>query len=495
LSQSSEPKENKKKPAKPTAELPIDGRSAKAILWKKGILNSWKLDENQKTIYNFFKSNDKKITVLACSRQMGKSFMLCTMALEECLSAPNRVVKIIAPEVKMVKTILRPIMRELLMDCPEDLQPKLRPNEHIYRFANGSEIQMAGTDNGNAENIRGTKAHLCIVDEAGFCSDLDYIVKSILLPTTTTTKGRIILSSTPAKTNDHEFIKFWQKAELDSAFIKRTIFDNPRLTKEDIDQLAEAMGGYDSVGFRREYLCELITSEEDAVIPEFNNKTEADIVREWPRPPYYDAYASMDIGFKDLTVILFAYYDFKNGKLVIEDELVVNGKRLLTDQLAEDIQKTEDRLWINPMTGESKTPYLRVSDNNNLILLNDLQSKHGLTFLPIQKDNTDAAINNMRMMIKQRKIIINPRCRTLIFHLKNAIWNKSRTSFVRSQDSGHYDAIDSLKYLCRGFQPGKNPYPDNYQGSKTDDIFFEKQKNTSDLAKQFQKMFTIKRNK
>ena len=472
---------NQKKANKASKENPpkITPKEAKALLWKKGILH-WKLDSNQKGIYDFFKTNNKKITVISASRQLGKSFMLVNMAIEECLSKPNRVVKIIAPEVKMVKNILRPLVREILMDCPEDLKPKLRPNEHIYRFSNGSEIQMAGTDNGNAENIRGTKAHLCIVDEAGFCSDLDYIVRSILIPTTTTTKGRIILSSTPSKTNDHDFVKFWEEAELSEGFIKRVIHDNPRLTSEDIDQLAEAMGGYESVGFKREYLCELITSIDDAVIPEFNAELQGRIVKEWSRPAYYDAYASMDIGFRDLTVVLFAYYDFKHGKVIIEDELVINGKQLLTDKLAEQIAEKEAKLWVNPISLEPKTVYMRVADNNNLILLNDLQMKHNLLFLPIPKDNTDAALNNMRTMLKQERIIINPRCNTLIVHLKNAIWNKSRNSYMRSKDNGHYDAIDSLKYLCRGMHLNRNPYPANYQYGTNDDIFYDKNVNNSD---------------
>lgn len=449
--------------------------------WKQGIIH-WKLDKTQEELYSFIKNNDNKIIVVGSSRQLGKSFLLCTIAIEECMRTPNRVVKMIAPEVKMIKRILRPLMREILADCPEELLPKERPVDHIYKFSNGSEIQIAGTDNGHAESLRGTKAHLCIIDEAGFCSDLEYIVKSVLLPTTTTTGGKIILSSTPSKSNDHDFIKFWQKAELEGAFIKKTIYDNPRLTIDQIEELANAIGGVTSVAFRREYLCELITSEEDAVVPEFNAELKQEIIKVWARPPYYDAYASMDIGFKDLTVVLFAYYDFKNGKIIIEDELVTNGSKFITDNFAKDLIAKESSLWIHPVTREIKTPYLRVSDNNNLILLNDLQVQHKLNFLPIAKDNSDAALNNMRMMLKQKKIIINPKCKTLINHLENGIWNKARSSYTRSQDSGHFDAIDSLKYLCRGMQLNKNPYPASYQfESMGDNLFFSE--NPSDNNK------------
>jgi hypothetical protein len=475
----------------------ISPNEARNRLWKKGNLQ-WKLDPNQEQLYTFINTNPNKIIVLACSRQMGKSWLLCTLAIEQCLKTPNSIVALIAPEVKVIKRILRAKMREILIDCPKELAPEYKTVDHIYKFPNGSEIQIAGTDNGHAESLRGIKANLCIVDEAGFCSDLDYIVKNILIPTTTNTDGKIILSSTPPKTNDHDFVKFWQRAELVGSLIIRTIYNNPRLNKKQIEDLAEAIGGIESVSFRREYLCELITSEEDAVVPEFNEALRSKIVKEWIRPPYYDAYASMDIGFRDLTVVLLAYYDFRKGKLIIEDELVIKGDKFLTHIFAKDLRDKEQKLWINSRTGEAKEPYLRVADNNNLILLNDLQVQHRLTFMAIAKDNSDAALNNMRMMLKQERIIINPRCITLINHLKHAIWNKARNNYVRSADNGHADAVDSLKYLCRGIQMNKNPYPDNYafEDMKVDDMFVSKNLSQNNkLHEDFLKLFAMPRKK
>lgn len=476
-----------------TPILAVTPKEAKAKLWKLGNL-SWKLDSNQIQIRDMIIKAEKKISVLVCSRQIGKTYAICTIAIEECMSKPNRLVKIIAPEVKMIKQILQPKMREIFLDCPKDLVAKYKGDEHKYVFPNGSEIQLAGTDNGHAESIRGTVAHLCIIDEAGFCNDLDYIIKSILIPTTTTTKGKIILSSTPPKTNDHPFMGFWAQAEINNTLFKRTIYDNPRLTPKDIEELAEAVGGTDSIDFRREYLCEKLISAEDAIVPEFNETLEQEIVKEWTRPAFYDVYASMDIGFRDLTVVLLAYYDFRAGKLIIEDELVIPGSKFLTKSFAEELRVKEKALWTHPISGETKEPYLRVSDNNNLILLNDLSVNEKIHFTPIQKDNSDAALNHMRMMLKQRKIIINPRCKTLVFHLKNGIWNKQRSSYMRSQDAGHFDAIDSLKYLCRGLQPNKNPYPAHYQFESTKDLFFPtKPMDSKDLSAQIKTMFTIPR--
>jgi hypothetical protein len=70
----------------------------------------------------------------------------------------------------------------------------------------------------------------------------------------------------------------------------------------------------------------------------------------------------------------------------------------------------------------------------------------------------------MRVMLQQGKIIINPRCETLIRHLKNGRWKdaSAKDDFARSPDDGHYDAIDALLYLIKSIAFQKNPYPKSY---------------------------------
>jgi hypothetical protein len=290
-----------------TVETPIVSKQqAVALLWGRGVLQ-YKLDPVQKELYESYKSATSKTIVWSCSRRLGKSYALCIIAIEKCLQKPNSVVKFIAPSQKHVKMIIRPLFKEILRDCPKKLRPEFKTADNIYRFANGSEVQLAGTDSGHAESLRGGSSDICIVDEAGFCDDLKYIVKSILIPTTTTTRGKIIMSSTPPKSADHEFVDYMEAAELKGNFIKKTIYDglnNGRITQEIIDEIIEELGGVDSPDFRREYLCELITDEEKAVVSEFTEELQRDIVKEWPRPPFFDLYVGGDIGFHDLTVFL-----------------------------------------------------------------------------------------------------------------------------------------------------------------------------------------------
>jgi hypothetical protein len=441
-------------------------------LWRRGILH-WKLDAGQKQLYDLFYGTSHKVQTWLLARRSGKTYALCVLAIEQCIRKPNSIVKILSPTKLQVNTNLRPIFKTLLTDCPEEIKPEFRAKDYIYYFPNGSEIQLAGSDNGHAEKLRGGDSDIAMVDEAGSCDDLDNVVKSILLPTTLITKGKIILASTPPKEPDHEFIKFLEEAELRGSLVKRTFKENPRLTPEMIKELTDELGGETTEAYRREMLCEIIKDSSRAVVPEATDELLKDIVKEWPKPPFFDSYVSMDLGYTDMTVVVFGYYDFRAAKVIIEDELVMQGseKDFSIKKLTEEIQKRENSLWTNVLTGEVKKPYQRVSDINHIVTNEILKnSNYQVNFQPAKKDDNDAAINNLRAMIGAKKVIINPRCVTLIRHLKNAKWKSAnnKKEFARSPDDGHYDAVDALKYLLRHVVYSKNPYPVGYELNKTD---------------------------
>ena len=70
--------------------------------------------------------------------------------------------------------------------------------------------------------------------------------------------------------------------------------------------------------------------------------------------------------------------------------------------------------------------------------------------------------------------------------MKNATWNKSRKSYERSPDAGHYDAIDALKYLVRNIQQNKNPYPANFGKGYGENWFNNKEE--PKVSKELQKV-------
>lgn len=435
-------------------------------LWRRGNL-SFLLHKGQKSLYDLFYNSKHKKHVWLMSRRFGKTYALVLLAIEQCLKHPNSIVKFASPTKDQVEKNLRPLFREILENadapCPEELKPEWHKKDTIYYFFNGSEIQLAGTDKGHGEKLRGGNSHIAIIDEAGSCSDLKNLVQSILLPTTLKTNGRIIMASTPPTELDHEFLDFIEEAETRGTLIKKTIYDNPTLTEEQIKTEIEEAGGNHTTFFRREYMCEVIKDSKRSVIPEANPELFKEIVKEWPKPVYFDAYEAMDLGFNDLTVVLFAYYDFRADKVIVEDEMVIEGKDLHLSKLAENILKKEEALWTHPISGEVRRPYIRVSDTN-LVALNEIRVSSGnrVGFTSAEKDDNNSALNNLRMMLAGKKIIIHPRCEVLVRHLQNVKWASNKKTFARSPDDGHYDAVDAIKYLIRHIIYTRNPYPPSY---------------------------------
>ena len=341
----------------------ISKAEALAELWRRGQLQ-WLLDKNQKELYKLFHESEHNIQTWLLVRRSGKTRTLCVLAIEMCLRNPKSIVKFVSPTRLQVQTNVRPLIRELLETCPKELRPEFKTQDFIYYFPNGSELQLAGSERKNIDNLRGGSSHIAIIDEAQDVSELHYAVQSVLLPTTLTTNGKLLLSGTPPKNPDHEFIDYIESAQAKDILIVKTVYDNPRLTEEDIERIIREYPERErSIQFRREYLCELIKDETTAVIPEFTDELKKVIIKEWPRPPYFDAYVSMDLGAVDLTAVLFGYYDFRAAKLIIEDELEADfsKKDMNISKLTDLILAKESQLWTNIYTNEVKKPHTRVS--------------------------------------------------------------------------------------------------------------------------------------
>lgn len=332
---------------------------------------------------------------------------------------------------------------------------------------------------------------LILVDEAGFCSDLDDVIRSVLIPTTTHTGGKVILATTPPEDSDHDFYNFMEEAEMEGLLSKFTIDDNPIISQEMKQQIEKKMGGRNSIKFRREYLVECIRDSAKTVIPEFTSELEEEIVSEYPVPPHFDAYVAMDLGGKDLTAVLFALYDFRGDKVYIQDELIMDftqeNNNLQT--LCQKILKKEETLWTDIYTNEKKKPHAHISDIDYIAIKEITRISHGqLNFTITKKDDLASAINNVRIMLENKKIIIDPKCQVLLRHLRNVKWKSenNKTVFSRSTDNGHYDAVSALIYLIRNINFKRNPYPANY-GTTTNigDMFYVPGANKSTIpAKQ-----------
>ena len=424
--------------------------------WRKPLLAPH-LFPDQLPFYNFLasrvygKTPSPGILVGNIHRQFGKSFILCLLVTEFALRTPGRLVRLVAPTQRDLRKIIQPNMRVLLQDCPEDCRPQWRGFDGLYLFPNGSEIHIAGANGDRADDSRGQCSHLNVIDEAGFIDELDYLLKSVLLPQTLTTGGKTVLISTPPPSPAHELIPILRDAEAGKAYFVHSLDQTTHLSHTAKRSLVRDMGGIDSTQAQRELFCQIVVDETRAVCPEFTGKYAEQAIVPVEPPTYETPLVAMDVGFEDYSHVLYGYYHWKTARLHIQAETRL--RRMRTDQLAEAIKQVESRLWPNP-----KRSPARVSDVD-LILLHDLTTIHNLNFQPTAKDEKEAMVNELRLWVQRGRLIIDPSCTHLIRQLKTAVWNKRRTSFERTASDGHFDGVDALIYMIRNAPICENPYP------------------------------------
>jgi hypothetical protein len=131
----------------------------------------------------------------------------------------------------------------------------------------------------------------------------------------------------------------------------------------------------------------------------------------------------------------------------------MNGPAMNTETLVKAIRAKEEEIWAG------QPPFRRISDNNWPIMMQDFSALHNLTFIATNKDSLEAMINEVRLMVQQGQIIIDPKCKQLIGCLKYGVWDKNKKMFARSSTYGHFDHLAALVYLVRNLAKHTNPIP------------------------------------
>lgn len=433
--------------------------------WFRGNLD-YKLKPIQKRLNKAYEETKSFLFVCLIARQTGKSYKWAKKAIEVCLKKPRARVNYGTAFQSDLEQFIIPIFDLLFEDAPLELRPKYDKVRAKFVFKhNGSEIKLVGLDK-HPDGLRGNALDLVVIDEAGFVSKLRYIFTSVILPMLRNRPHlRVVMSSTPPETPDHDFTEFVHEAAEEGKLFKATIDDDETCTEETKAILAKECGGKDSTTWRREFLCEFVTDEDLAIIPEWSDHFICESGKD-QFFAYYHRYTSIDLGVVDFTAPIYGYYDFRRAMLCIVGENCLKGPKMTTDQLAKMIKDDEARIWeMTDAEGKPawnrKSVYRRVSDNDNPLLINDLNHLHGIDFRATDKDELPAMVNDLRIRVKTGGLEVDPSCKMLIGCLKYGIYNqaKIKREFARSKVYGHYDHLASLIYLNRNLDERSNPIP------------------------------------
>lgn len=481
-------------------ELGVDATAARHALWRAGDL-SYLLHAGQIEALDAIGRSKHRRFVVNVGRRWGKSRLVCVIAAwlialrilfragatpDELTDAPAWLMRsafrtkskarvlYAAPTHDMIEEFIAPHMDLLAEHAPPEMRPELYKGD--YAFPDGDRIVMKGCeDRAKANRLRGPEADMAIVDEGGFIPILGYVVKSAIGFQLAETRGRLLMPSTPPESPDHPYVDFVAEAEERGAYYHATTEDAPHITPEMIEEIVEECGGRDTVTYQREAEAKLVRDPAIVVLPEFGDH----LVGEHPRPAYFLPHIVGDMGFTDMTVLAFGYYDFEADLYVIEDE--VAGQRMVSDVLDAEVRATEARLWPGLEVHRRRldgTARER-ADLGREEWQQPVEEREGgdagadRAWLAVSRDGKGgerqigrmkALANRARIVCKRRRLIVHPRCTTIIAHMKHARWNPARTELVRVTDENgepvhHYDGCAAGLYFVREVDTLTNPFP------------------------------------
>jgi len=408
------------------------------------------------------------------TRRLGKSSFLLHVMVEECIKKPNVRWCFFAPVKDGLLDYIEPIIDKTLETCPDSLRPRFDRNRFMFSFANGSSILFRGSNNQQHRVRRGLDLDGAGVDEGRDVDDLKDLIDSVIFPALFSSNGYLIISSTPADSFSHDLYTYYQLASVEDWLFECDIERAAELDPEDFPaaRIAEwkKETARDDV-WLREYKCQWIIDSTRVAVPEWNNAFsrvyKADIFYK-----FYHHYVGMDWGSKDFTAIIFATWDFKRAKLVVEGELTFSGTAVRSDKIAEQINIMKLKLW-----GEDANVYKMISDSADPILINELNGHPGMNCTPVYKEKSlEAMLNQFRMLVAAEKVEVSPTCPMTLSNLKSAVWDKARMELDKDPYNHHFDHLMALVYLTRGLVPNENPIPKDFgvDGTRIIDLDFDK---------------------
>lgn len=468
-------------------------------MWTTGNVRDWYLKPKQRTVLDHIRVTDDPF--FEAARRYGKTTTILGYVLEESIRRPDLITRWCEPWKNQCREIVMTEMDQIQSFVPTRYRFKWHGvDSYYYCPFTGSRIYLRGVNEDRGESARGTKAHIIVADELGTWREPLYVLTEVLGPQLLTTNGKLIHTGTPPRNLTHLFYELKDKAILSSSFIQRLIYDQEVADWEAVEKAIKRAGGWESPAVKREYLCQKIIDKGFAIIPEWNDS----FIRDIPRDeffPFYLKYDAMDIGVRDLTVILLAYYDFRAAKLVIIDEIVMNGPSMTTEKLAEENRAKEQEhfgvKWEHIITGtrvkwKAITPptfkIKRVSDVD-LLLVQDMSTLHGLYYDPTDKGELEEMVNQVRIWTAGGRILVHPRCQNLIDCMRYGVWDEDRKEWERSDRLGHFDALAALMYLVRNVDTRTNPIPVDF-GKPAEEYFFPEEPETS--RDKFKKMMNVR---
>ena len=391
----------------------------------------------QIALINTINNPKYRFVCAALSRRQGKTYI--TNVIGQLVSlVPNSHILIMSPNYALSQ-ISFDLQRQLIKHF--DLEV-VRDNakDKVIELSNGSTIRMGSVN--QVDSTVGRSYDLIIFDEAALADGKDAF-NVALRPTLDKENAKAVFISTPRGRNNW-FADFYHRGYSDEfkdwASIRATYHENPRFSKEDIDEAKRAMSAAE---FSQEYLADFNVYE--GQIWNFNfEECVADLSQ--LDTSKMDVFAGLDVGYKDPTALCVIGYDWDEEKFYLVNEYL-NAERT-TEQHASEIRELIDKYridWIFIDSAAQQTRY-------------DFAQNYDISTINAKKSVLDG-IGHVASIIDNDRLIVDQRCREALSCVDQYQWDTNPNLMKeRPKHNMASHMADALRYALYTFETSASTF-------------------------------------
>ena len=225
-----------------------------------------KLTESQRLIYDAANDKEHRIVMANLSRQQGKTTVIMLLCIQ-WLTLRNEDIIYFTPTFTLAKRIYSKIIKML----PQEFVKKANASDLYIESIVGSQLRFFSGE--AAQSARGSNCTKLVIDEAAYIKqeiDGQDFYYNIVMPLTKVHCNKIVMISTPKSTFGFFYDLCMQAISgerNDMIYIKRTIYEDALITKEEIEELKK---GYPPMAWKAEFECQFLANAL-SVFPNFES--------------------------------------------------------------------------------------------------------------------------------------------------------------------------------------------------------------------------------
>lgn len=389
-------------------------------------------------------SRHKYVALYGGSRS-GKTFILVRSLIVRAVRYKSRHLIMRQTFNAVRRSVFMDTLPKVLSLCFPDLSYRVNKSDLIIYFPNGSEIHLAGMDNGKAvEKILGTEFSTIYFNEA---SEMDYsplqLVLSRLAEKTELKKRVWFDFNPPNKTHWSYWLFIKNLNPIDEEPLPNPqeysyLLMNPGDNLENIDEeyikLLQSMPEAE----RNRFLLGLYSDESDGqVYYAFDREEHVQDIKK----RHGQVFVGMDFNVDPMTAVVGQVI---NREFHIFDEIYLNNAD--TFRMADELKK---RGYVGTVIPDSTGKARKTSGKSDHLILKEA----GFTIPPVRNPFVTDRVNNVNRLLTSGRVKIDPKCKKLINDLEKVAWKDNKLDQKTNPHLTHIS--DALGYMLWKLDPIK----------------------------------------